>query len=89
MKRIDAFVSKLRRCHDGGETDIVRGIAEEMRVSFETAIEADLNVPMALGAVFTLIRKINPHLSIGKLSKSRRFSPAGGFHNHQFRSGAF
>ena len=32
-------------------------------------MEADLNVPMALAAVFTLIRKANQHLSAGELSK--------------------
>ena len=70
LKRIDAFVNKLRRCHDGRETDKMQGIAEEMLVSFETAIESDLNVPMALGAIFTLIRKANQHLSTGGLSKN-------------------
>ncbi len=69
LKRIDAFVGKLRRCHDGRETDKIRGIAEEMLVSFETAIEADLNVPMALGAIFVLIRKVNQHFSMEGLSR--------------------
>jgi len=49
LKRMDVFVGKLRRCPEGRETDKVRGIAEEMLVSFEAAMEADLNVPMALG----------------------------------------
>jgi len=69
LKRIDAFVGKLRRCHDGRETDKIRGMAEEMLVSFETAIEADLNVPMALGAIFVLIRKVNQHFSMEGLSR--------------------
>ena len=40
-----------------------------MIVSFEAAMESDLNVPMALGAVFILIRKANPQLAKEELSK--------------------
>jgi cysteinyl-tRNA synthetase len=40
-----------------------------MSVSFEKAMEADLNVPMALGEVFVLIRRVNPRLAGGKVSK--------------------
>ena len=69
LDRIDAFVGKLRRRAEGQKTERMAGIAEEMLVSFESAMEADLNVPMALGAIFTLIRKVNPHLSVGGLSK--------------------
>ncbi len=63
LNRIDAFVGKLRRCQEGGETDAIRGVTEEMLVSFESAMEADLNVPMALGAVFSFIRKVNQSLT--------------------------
>jgi cysteinyl-tRNA synthetase len=69
LKRIDAFVGKLRRCSEGRGTDEVRGITEEMLVSFETAMEADLNLPMAMGSIFVMIRKINQSLSKGELSK--------------------
>ncbi len=70
LRRIDAFVGKLRRCPDGRATDAVRGLTEEMLISFESAMESDLNVPMALGAVFALIRKVNPYFSKEGLSKS-------------------
>jgi cysteinyl-tRNA synthetase len=69
LRRIDAFVDKLRRCSGARETESTRNLVEEMVVSFETAMEADLNVPMALGAVFILIRKANPILARGGLSK--------------------
>ena len=69
LGRIDAFVGKLRRRSEGQKTEKTAGIAEEMLASFESAMEADLNVPMALGAIFTLIRKVNQHLSAGGLSK--------------------
>jgi len=70
LKRIDVFVGKLRRCSNERGTDKIRGIAEEMLSSFDAAVEADLNAPMALAAVFTLIRKANQHISAGELSKN-------------------
>jgi len=69
LRRIDAFVGKLRRCSGGHETDEARRLVEEMMASFEAAMESDLNVPMALGAVFVLIRKANPQLVKERLSK--------------------
>ncbi len=69
LRRIDAFVGKLRRCASGSPAaDSARGIVEEMNISFEAAMEADLNVPLALGAVFILIRKLNQRLAKGELS---------------------
>jgi cysteinyl-tRNA synthetase len=70
LKRIDAFVGKLRRCPEGRATDAVRGLVDEMMVSFEDALEADLNVPMALGSIFALIRAVNQHFSTGGISRS-------------------
>lgn len=69
LRRIDAFVSKLRRCTGGRETDAIKSLVEEMLSYFEIAMEADLNVPMALGAVFILIRKANQQFAAGGLSK--------------------
>ncbi len=69
LKRIDAFVNKLQRCTNGRTTDAAKGIVEEMLSSFENALEEDLNVPMALGAVFILIRKINQLFASNGFSK--------------------
>jgi cysteinyl-tRNA synthetase len=69
LRRIDAFVGKLQRCAGGKATEATQNLLEEMALSFEMAMEADLNVPMALGSVFILIRKANPILSKGNLSK--------------------
>jgi cysteinyl-tRNA synthetase len=69
LRRIDAFIGRLRRCSEGRETDSIRRLVEEMSISFETAMEADLNVPMALGEVFILIRKVNQRLAKGEMSK--------------------
>ena len=70
LRRIDAFVGKLRRCAEGRESDLIRGLVEEMLASFKAAMESDLNVPMALGAVFIMIRTANPHFAKGEISKS-------------------
>ena len=60
LRRIDAFIGKLRRCADGRETEAVRALVEEMLASFDAAMESDLNIPMALSAIFILVRKANP-----------------------------
>jgi cysteinyl-tRNA synthetase len=69
LRRMDAFVGKLQRYSTGQETDSIRSLVEEMLSSFETAMEGDLNVPMALGAIFILIRKANPYIAKGEMSK--------------------
>ncbi len=69
LRRIDAFVNRLQRCSGGKKTDAIQRLVEEMIISFETSMEADLNVPMALGAVFILIRKTNQILAKEGLSK--------------------
>jgi cysteinyl-tRNA synthetase len=70
LKRIDAFIGKLRRCEDGRKNEAVGALVDEMLSSFETAMEADLNVPMALSAVFILIRKANPLLARGEIGRN-------------------
>ena len=42
---------------------------DEALTSFESAMEADLNVPMAIGAIFILIRKVNQQLAAGDVAK--------------------
>ena len=69
LRRIDALVSRLRHCPEGRETDGTRGLVDEMLTSFEAAMESDLNTPSALASVFTLIRKINPQLAAGGVTK--------------------
>lgn len=69
LRRIDAFVGKLRRCSTGQESKTIRNQVEEMLTSFEAAMDADLNVPLALGAIFILIRKVNQQFGVHGLSK--------------------
>jgi len=69
LRRIDAFVSRLQRCSGSGNSDSIVRLVEEMSISFETAMETDLNVPMALGEVFVLIRRVNQRLVKGEVSR--------------------
>jgi cysteinyl-tRNA synthetase len=70
LHRIDTFISRIRRNQDGKGTESIHGLVDEMMVSYETAMNADLNVPLALSAVFILIRKVNQLLVSGDISKS-------------------
>lgn len=70
LKRIDSFVARLQRVSEGKGSDASRRLTDEMSAAFENAMEADLNVPQALGAIFALIRKVNQQLAAGELSKS-------------------
>lgn len=63
LGRIDTFVARLRLCSGKGSGDSIQGAVDEMTASFESALEADLNVPKALGALFLLIRQVNPLLA--------------------------
>ncbi len=81
LRRIDTFVWRLTRLarSRGGErepaaplaaegtapvTDLAKGFVQD----FEAAVCADLNIPMALGSLFGLIRSLNPSLVAGRLS---------------------
>ncbi len=69
LRRMDAFVSRLQRCSGPGKSDSIGRLVEEMSISFEKAMETDLNVPMALGEVFVLIRRVNERLARGEVSE--------------------
>lgn len=68
LKRIDSFITKIQRCSGARASDPARGLVEEMIASFQSAMDSDLNVPMALGSVFTMIRAVNPYLVKGEIS---------------------
>lgn len=70
LRRIDEFVRRLRRASGPGAAAEVRAAADEAVAAFEAAMSADLNVPMALGAIFAMVRKLNPRLDRGELSKA-------------------
>jgi cysteinyl-tRNA synthetase len=69
LRRIDSFVARIRRCAGSKSSESIRPLVDEMINGYETAMDADLSVPMALSAVFILIRKINQLLASEELSK--------------------
>jgi cysteinyl-tRNA synthetase len=69
LRRIDAFVWRLKRASSTAKAGPVASSADEMTAAFEAAMDADLNVPMALGAIFSMIRKVNPHLNRNEVSR--------------------
>ena len=70
LHRIDSFIWRLKRASGKGGTEDVDNAVREMISGFESAMDADLNVPMALGALFGLIRRLNPRLVCGEVSES-------------------
>jgi len=69
LRRIDSFVCHLKRASGTAVDESVRVASAEMDSRFESAMDSDLNVPRALGAVFTMIRKVNPYLVRGEVAK--------------------
>lgn len=68
-RRLDAFVWHLLRSDGPGKGSLVEEAIKRMRSEFESAMDADLNAPAALGAVFSMIRDLNPHLLRNELSE--------------------
>lgn len=69
LRRLDVFVWHLRRSSGPGDSEKVKAAVTEMVSEFEAAMNADLNVPAALGALFSLIRTVNPLLVRNHLSR--------------------
>jgi cysteinyl-tRNA synthetase len=46
-------------------------LAVELRADFDAALDGDLNVPKAIGAVFAIVRKVNPILLRNALPKNQ------------------
>jgi cysteinyl-tRNA synthetase len=70
LRRIDTFIARIRRASGKTNSESIKNLVEEMTASFADAMDTDLNVPMAIGAVFILIREVNKHIAAGGLSKS-------------------
>jgi cysteinyl-tRNA synthetase len=69
LRRIDSFVWRLQKAGGRGSSVDVKEVVNELVSSFEAAMDMDLNVPKALGALFGMIRRMNPPLARGELSK--------------------
>lgn len=70
LKRLDEFIARLRQARGPGRAADASAAVEEAVSCFEAAMCADLNVPSALGAIFAMVRRLNPALVGGELSKA-------------------
>jgi len=79
LRRLDLFVCRLRLAAaeppappgDAApprEEELPEGFARLLLHELERALDADLNVPMALGLLFTAVRRVNPLLARRSLS---------------------
>ncbi len=69
IQRLEDFAFRLRQAKGEGEDDVGERLLQAQE-AFEAAMEDDLNVSEALGAVFTLVRRLNPLLNQGRLDRS-------------------
>lgn len=68
IKRIDTFLWHLLRCNGGGVKEETKRAVNQMITEFEDAMSQDLNVPMAIGSVFSMIKSLNPLVLSNRIS---------------------
>ncbi|MCU0664653.1 MAG: cysteine--tRNA ligase [Myxococcota bacterium] len=80
LRRLDGFLVRLRAASTSAqEAQVTQGeestpdidLAALLQADFDAALDSDLNVPKAMGAVFALVRKVNPVLLRGALPSDR------------------
>jgi cysteinyl-tRNA synthetase len=69
IQRLEDFALRLRRAEGEGVPEVGERMVQA-REAFEAAMDDDLNVSGALGAVFTLVGRLNPLLSQRRLDPS-------------------
>jgi cysteinyl-tRNA synthetase len=75
LKRLMDFVGRLERAAAAPSADGTENAALQEKVSaaaekFMAALQADLNVPGALGVLFELVRDVNAAIDAGEVSKA-------------------
>lgn len=69
LTRFSDFVHRLRNVQENGEGSLDR-IINQCRISFKNALGDDLNISVALAAVFEMTKQINALIDREKVSKS-------------------
>ncbi len=89
VARLDALVAALASYREDGPDDAeLPGILDAARTAFEAALDDDLNISAALGAVFDLVRELNRRIDArssvdgrcgpgNRLAAARRHRPRG------------
>jgi cysteinyl-tRNA synthetase len=72
LERLDEFSQRLQHVVTGVATEEIDQFIYEVEQNFDQAMGDDLNVSSALAAVFGFIRKLNPHLSDGRISEKQK-----------------
>ena len=72
LNRLDGFMGKLQCFPPDFPHPRVASYLSEMELDFYTALDDDLNVPRALGAVFDFVKKVNPILTDGRLDSDQK-----------------
>ena len=71
VKRLFDCVGRLERVKAGSGTEGWEERLDAARADFRAKLEADVNVPGALGAVFELLREANAAIDAGTLSRAQ------------------
>jgi len=69
LTRITDFLLRLSEITAEGESEAVTELLDQARLKFEAALDDDLNISGALGAVFELIHALNKQLAESALGK--------------------
>jgi cysteinyl-tRNA synthetase len=72
LKRLDEFSIKLLCLPLGLPHPEVAAYLTEMEEAFFTALDDDLNVSKAFGAIFDFVKKVNPIINAGNLDREQK-----------------
>jgi len=72
LKRLDEFCTKLLCLPPGLPHPEVAAYLSEMEEVFFSALDDDLNVSKAFGALFDFLKKVNPIVSAGNLDREQK-----------------
>lgn len=69
LNRLNGFIQRLLEIESNTSGGKIFGILEQTRVQFSNALADDLNIAMALAAIFDMVREVNVLMDTNKLSK--------------------
>jgi len=72
LRRLDEFTSKLLCLPPGRPHPEVTAYVSAMEDQFFTAMDDDLNVSLAMAAIYTFIKKVNPILQVNHLDRDQK-----------------
>ena len=72
LRRLDEFINALYFAKPGRGSEETPQFLYDVKQQFNDSMDDDLNVSAALAAIFDFIRKVNPLINSGDLSRERR-----------------